>query len=166
MAGAILGFFVSLLVPPRYVGMTTVRFADSEMTPAGLTSRLFAPERLTQVIHGESNLKEMLTMYRIDEVSDMVTRSAKVTAAPGGLAVSYEDDNAERALSIDRELAVAAIRLSSKPAVIVNGPRTERTGATPLAAGGLGLGAGAVLGLLIWGLHAAGPTAAEPAEPG
>lgn len=163
LAGAILGFFVSLGAPRRYVAISTLRFIRAADAPRDLTgtvaSRLFATETLAALIEREPNLKEMLTVYRSDEVFDIVRAGSRVHEAslPGGargIEVTYEDEDAERALGIDRELALTAAKLTAangrEVAELLGTPRTERTGATAGLTTGVGLALGAATGLLAW----------------
>ena len=170
LSGAILGFFVSLIVPHRYVATSTLRFVHGANVPRDvadtIASRLFAAETLAPLVYRESNLKEMLTIYRNDEVFAIVragsrVREVKLQGGARGIDVTFEGDDPERALSIDRELAVAAGKLESKSEMIGT-PHTSLTGATAPLTTAIGFSLGMLAGVLAWTLSSTGRTPSQP----
>ncbi|MCU1326302.1 MAG: hypothetical protein JWN34_1672 [Bryobacterales bacterium] len=163
LSGAILGFFVSLLVPHRYVATATLRFLPGAHVPRDLadtvSSRLFASETLAGLVSRETNLRELLDVYRNDEVFDIVRAGSHVTATslPGGaqgLRITYEDDDAERALGVDRELTITVAKMTAENGgeitELIGTPHTQPSHATAALTTGIGLAIGVIAGLLSW----------------
>jgi hypothetical protein len=173
MACAMLGFFVSLLAPHRYVGSTTLRFVRGNVSQStyeaharriadSISSRVTSDESINAMIHRESILTEMVPLYAGSELKDLLRSSVNIrrVTLPDhavGLSVAYQDDDPERALDIDGVFSrtVARLAASQSPDAqetteMVEAPNTSLTGATPALLTGIGFASGALLGFVLW----------------
>jgi len=175
MAGALIGFFVSFLVPHSYVGSTTLRFnrgdvaqtiyeAQAKHLADAVAAQIMSDATLTAMIQRETTLKEMAPLYAGDELKDLIRASVNIrqVSLPDrtiGLDITYKDEDADRALSIDREVSFTVAWLvvrestmsgSRQVAEVYAAPHKSLAGTTPALLSGIGLGCGILIGISLW----------------